>query len=96
MTLSRHEGFCVPIVEAMALGVPVLAHGSSAIPETVGDGGIVWSESDPWLYAASLARLATDEPFRNGLREAARRRYEYEFSAGVLRERFLRLLELAP
>jgi len=95
MTLSRHEGICVPIIEAMALGVPVLAHGSSAIPETVGDGGIVWTESDPWLYAASLARLGADEPFRNGLRETARRRYEREFAAPVLRQRFLRLLEPA-
>ncbi|MEP7044316.1 MAG: glycosyltransferase family 4 protein [Dokdonella sp.] len=95
MTLSRHEGFCVPLVEAMALGVPVVAYGSSAIPETVGDGGIVWADADPWLYAASLARLAADEPFRNGLRETARRRYEREFSPHVLRERFLRLLEPA-
>jgi glycosyltransferase involved in cell wall biosynthesis len=95
MTLSRHEGFCVPIAEAMALGVPVVAHGSSAIPETLGASGIVWAESDPWLYAASLARLAADEPFRNHQREAARRRYEHEFSAHVLRARFLRLLKEA-
>lgn len=92
-TLSRHEGFCVPLVEAMALGVPVLAHASSAIPETVGDGGIVWDEEDPWLYAASLARLATDEPFRNGLRDAARRRYETGFTPAVLRRRFHALME---
>ena len=89
LTLSLHEGFCVPLVEAMALGVPVVAHGSSAIPETVGDGGIVWDELDPWLYAASLARIASDEPFRNGLRDAARARYEREFAWDVLRERFL-------
>jgi len=93
MTLSRHEGFCVPLIESMALGVPIVAHGSSAIPETVADGGIVWSETDPWLYAASLARLRDDEPFRNGLRATARLRYEREFAPAILRARFFRLLE---
>lgn len=93
LTLSRHEGFCVPLIEAMALGVPALAHASSAIPETVGDGGLVWAEEDPWLYAASLARLAADTDFRNDLRDTARLRYEREFALGVLRERFYQVLE---
>ncbi|MEO5624553.1 MAG: glycosyltransferase [Dokdonella sp.] len=95
MTLSQHEGFCVPLIEAMALGTPVIACGSSAIPETVGDGGIVWSETEPWLYAASLARLGQDERFRNSLRDAARSRYASEFSPAVLRERFFKVLEPA-
>lgn len=95
MTLSRHEGFCVPLVEAMALGVPVVAHGSSAIPETIAGGGLVWDEVDPWLYAASLSRLAADAPFRNGLRAAAHTRYEQTYASDVLRERFLALLEPA-
>jgi glycosyltransferase involved in cell wall biosynthesis len=93
MTMSQHEGFCVPLIEAMALGVPVVAHGSSAIRETAGAGGIVWDETDPWLYAASLARLGTDAHFRNDLRDAARLRYEREFAPAVLRERFFKILE---
>ena len=95
VTLSRHEGFCVPLIEAMALGVPVVAHASSAIPETIGEGGIVWNSTDPWLYAASLARLAADARFRNGLRDAARARYDREYAPAVLHERFLSLLEAA-
>lgn len=95
VTLSRHEGFCVPLIEAMALGVPVVAHASSAIPETAGAGGILWDETDPWLYAASLARLGADTGFRNELRATARVRYEREFAPVVLRERFLKALEPA-
>lgn len=95
MTLSKHEGFCVPLIEAMALGVPVVAYGSSAIPETIGAGGIVWDETDPWLYAASLARLGADARFRNDLRDAARLRYEREFAPAVLREHFFKILEPA-
>lgn len=95
MTLSEHEGFCVPLIEAMALGVPVVALASSAIAETVGGGGLVWNDNDRWLYAASAARLDSDSQFRNGLRDAARRRYEQQFSPAVLRERFFEILEPA-
>ena len=95
MTLSQHEGFCVPLIEAMALGVPVVALGSSAIPETTGAGGIIWDEIDPWLYAASIARLEADAAFRNALRDTARLRYEQQFAPAVLRERFFTLLEPA-
>ncbi len=95
MTLSQHEGFCVPVIEAMALGTPVIACGSSAIPETIGDGGIVWGETDPWLYAASLARLGEDAHFRNALIDTARDRYTNEFAPAVLRERFFKVLEPA-
>lgn len=92
MTLSQHEGFCVPVIEAMALGTPVIACGSSALPETIGDGGIVWGETDPWLYAASLARLGEDALFRNTLLDTARDRYTNEFALPVLRERFFKVL----
>lgn len=95
LTLSRHEGFCVPLVEAMALGAPVIALGSSAIPETVGDAGIVWPQADPWLYAASIDRLARDVDLRNDLRDTAQARYHAQFASDVLRQRFLALVGLA-
>ncbi len=95
VTMSQHEGFCVPLIEAMALGTPVVAHASSAIPETIGNGGLTWSENDPWLYASSLARLRTDARMRNTLRAAARQRFDTTFATAVMRERFLQLLEPA-
>ncbi|HEX8145553.1 MAG TPA: glycosyltransferase family 4 protein, partial [Pyrinomonadaceae bacterium] len=49
MFASEHEGFCVPLVEAMAMKVPILAYASSAIPGTVADAGLVWPERDPYL-----------------------------------------------
>jgi glycosyltransferase involved in cell wall biosynthesis len=51
MTTSEHEGFCVPLVEAMAMKVPIVAYASSAIPDTVGDVGLVWKERKPYLLA---------------------------------------------
>ncbi|MEO7431641.1 MAG: glycosyltransferase [Dokdonella sp.] len=95
MILSRHEGFCVPLIEAMALGVPIVAHASSAIPGTLGGGGIAWEEADPWLYASSLQRLRADDGFRNDLRDRAHRRFQREFAHDVLRDRFFAALEPA-
>jgi glycosyltransferase involved in cell wall biosynthesis len=43
MTASRHEGFCVPLVESMYFGVPILARKATAIPETLGDAGSLFT-----------------------------------------------------
>jgi len=82
--LSSHEGFCVPLVEAMALGTPIVAYGSSAIGWTVGDAGLVWDSTDPHLVAASLARLAADRELRNELRERGLTRYRSMYSPDAL------------
>ena len=43
VTASEHEGFCIPLLEAMTFEKPIVARACAAIPETVGDGGL----SDP-------------------------------------------------
>ena len=82
--LSAHEGFCVPVVEALALGTPVIAYGSSALPETLGDAGLLWESRDPALIAAAVARLHGDADLRAQLRERGRARYAERFSPAVL------------
>ena len=63
LTLSEHEGFCVPVVEAMAVGVPVVASRRAAIPSTVGDAGLLIDEpDDPALAAAAIDRLVRRRP----------------------------------
>lgn len=64
-TLSEHEGFCVPVVEAMATGVPVVASDRAAIPSTVGDAGLIVEDpDDPVLVAALLDRVLSDDDLR--------------------------------
>jgi glycosyltransferase involved in cell wall biosynthesis len=89
---SRHEGFCVPVVEAMALGVPVLALGSTAVPGTVGDAGVVWQEDDAGLLAESMHRLVTDREAAEALGIRGRRRYADHFTNGRIEARFLATL----
>ena len=95
LLLSQHEGFCVPLIESMALSVPVIARATTAIPETLGDAGILWQEADPWLYAASASRIFSDQALRADLQERGRRRYAENFSTQVLSRRFMEFLEPA-
>lgn len=80
MITSEHEGFCVPLVEAMAMGVPIVAYSSSAIPETVGDAGIVWDERNPNLLAESINSIATNRSLANALSAKGLRRFEQRFT----------------
>ena len=77
---SEHEGFCVPLVEAMAMRVPIVAYASSAVTETIGSAGIVWEPRDPQLLAESIHTIATDQTLRKLLIESGRTRYEEHFS----------------
>jgi glycosyltransferase involved in cell wall biosynthesis len=74
VALSEHEGFCVPVLEAMHVGVPVVALASTAVPETVGHGGLLLDAKDPVLVAAAVHRVLTDQPLRDGLVAAGRGR----------------------
>lgn len=71
---SDHEGFCVPLVEAMHLGVPVVAYDSSAVGETVGSGGLVIEDKAPMVLASAAHRVVADTAVRTRLVEAGRRR----------------------
>ena len=54
---SDHEGFCVPLAEAMGHGVPIVAYGVTAVPETVGGAGLVLDDKSPVPFAAAVGRV---------------------------------------
>jgi L-malate glycosyltransferase len=74
VSLSEHEGFCVPLVEAMAAGVPVLAYASSAVPETLGGAGVTFFPKDLEFAAELLGELAYNAALRRQVVEGQRRR----------------------
>ena len=71
---SEHEGFCVPVVEAMAAGVPVVAFDQGAVPEVLGGAGVLVSDKDPYALATAIAALLRDPTRRNGAITAGRQR----------------------
>jgi len=70
---SEHEGFCVPVVEAMSAGLPVVAFDRGAVPEVLGGSGALVPDKDPYALAAAIADLLADAPRRAALREAGHR-----------------------
>jgi glycosyltransferase involved in cell wall biosynthesis len=91
VSLSEHEGFCVPLVEAMAMDVPVLAYGAAAIPETLGGAGVCFAPKDLELAAEWLGALVYDEPLRQQVIAGQRRRLA-DFSLDALEPRLKSLL----
>ncbi len=74
-SMSEHEGFCVPLVEAMYFDVPVLAYKSSAIPETLEKAGVMFTSKKDLVSVAALAKLLVrDEDLRKRVLRAQRKR----------------------
>jgi glycosyltransferase involved in cell wall biosynthesis len=69
--MSRHEGFCAPLVEAMRAGAPVVARDAGAVAETLGGGGVLLPDGDPRLAAEALEAVLGDEALRARLRGGA-------------------------
>ena len=89
--LSRHEGFGVPLLEAFAFGVPVVALASTAVPDTCGDAAIQIDRDDPLLVAALIDALVGDAALRRTVVEGQRRRLE-SFSTDRIAARLDELL----
>jgi glycosyltransferase involved in cell wall biosynthesis len=71
---SRLEGFGLPVLEAMARGVPVTCSDRSALPEVVGDAALLFDPDDREAVAGSLARLLDQPRLREELAERGRKR----------------------
>ena len=94
-TASWKEQFGRVLVEAQACGIPVLGSNSGAIPEVIGDAGIVFPENDDVAMLAALDRLRLETGLRDLFSQAGRlqatRLYSWEAIAGQMREIYLQL-----
>jgi glycosyltransferase involved in cell wall biosynthesis len=86
LSLSEHEGFCVPLVEAMAADVPVLAYAAAAVPDTLAGAGVQFAPKDLEVAAELLGSLAFDDDLRAQVIAGQRRRLAAFGDAQITRD----------
>lgn len=86
ISMSEHEGFCVPLLEAMLADVPVMAYASTAVPDTLAGAGVQFAPKDMEFAAELLVDLAYDDAFRADVIAGQRRRVAEFGDARIRRE----------
>lgn len=74
VTTSDHEGFCLPLVEAMHRGVPVIAKRRGGIPEALGRAGVMIDDCAPEALAELMHRVVSDTTLRSQILDSQARR----------------------
>jgi L-malate glycosyltransferase len=95
---SEHEGFCVPLIEAFHMGLPVVARAATAVPATLDGGGVLYEDSDPHHVASIVDAVLSDTELRTQViaaQDAALARLARKDFAGTLL-RFVAEIERAP
>lgn len=91
LCMSEHEGFCVPILEAMTFDVPIIAYNACAVPETIGGASVVVDDKDPVFLSKVIKEVTENQEMRSMIIEAQRRRLE-DFRYEKIKEDFQRYL----
>jgi len=77
VTATEHEGFCVPLIEAMTCGLPVIARRFAAVPDTLGDAGLLLEPADgAAVFAEAMLTVTTNDELSALLADGSRRRAE--------------------
>lgn len=90
--MSEHEGFCVPLVEAMYFDVPIIAYDSCAISGTLGNCGILFQEKEPLLVAGLIDKITRDRELKNKVLESQRERLK-DFDNMLIQEQFIQFMK---
>ena len=89
---SEHEGFCVPLVEAMMFDVPIIAYDCAAIGSTLGGSGVLLPEKSPEIVAEAINIVETDEQLKNKIIDGQRKRLK-DFEHEKIKKQFLQIIE---
>jgi glycosyltransferase involved in cell wall biosynthesis len=91
---SDHEGFCVPLAEAMGHGIPIVAYAVTAVPETVGNAGLLLADKAPLHFAAAVGRVISDRALAQYLAGVGRTRAD-AFDLAASQQKLVALVQKA-
>ena len=89
LSMSEHEGFCLPLLESCFFNVPVVAYDAAAVGETLDGAGILFRDKDPARVAGLVEQVLENEPLRRQLRAGAAAKiasYRRQADPGILLE----------
>lgn len=92
LCMSEHEGFCVPLVEAMFFDVPIIAYNTSAIGDTLDGSGVLVDNNDPLEVAILIDRVVNNHELKNTIIQRQRKRLE-DFEYEKIKDLFQNYLE---
>lgn len=72
LCMSEHEGYCIPLIEAMEFDIPVIAFDAGAVKGTMGNSGILIDDKNPVFVAKIIDKITKDSSFREGVLEGQR------------------------
>lgn len=77
LCMSQHEGFCVPLVEAMFFNVPIIALDAGAVADTLGKSGVLFSDNKPFHIAEKINQIVNNTNLRNNIIRQQQKRLSY-------------------
>lgn len=89
VSMSEHEGFCVPLLEAAYFGVPIIAYSAAGVPYTLADSGILVKEKRYSVIGELIDMVTEDSDLKDGIVKGQRRlleRFSRQNSIALLRE----------
>ncbi len=98
LCLSEHEGFCVPLLEAMGFDIPVLAFKATGVPYTMGQSGVLVKRKRYDVIATLIDLLAHDTPLRRDIIASQNRRlsaFDHDSTVRSLHRQVERMMQLA-
>lgn len=93
LSMSEHEGFGVPLLESMYFDVPVVAFSAAAVPETMGDAGVLLTQKDHAAIAELVSMLTHNDSLRARILERQRERWQ-SFTPGAQMDQLQHCLEM--
>lgn len=90
---SEHEGFCVPLVEAMYFNVPICAYNSSAVGETAGDAAILLDKKNPMVMAKIMNEVIEDKKIKIEIKKNQKERLN-NFNEEKITDEYIKALGL--